>query len=201
MRVGMLGAGRVGGALTRALCRAGFEVVVANRRGRVSLMPLVDEVGSGAVPAAVWEAARAPIVVLAVPFEAVEDVLAEADPPAGTVLVDATNAWGGWDASLGADTSSQAVAAWAPEAHVVKALNTVHASQMAAPGADGAPLGVPVAGDDPAAVRRVGEVLAHIGMATVALGPLHAGRTMEPGGPLFGLVAGPDEVGRVAAGL
>jgi len=194
----MLGAGRVGGALTRALCRAGFEVVLANRRGRVSLMPLVEDVGSGAVPAALWDAARAPIVVLAVPFDAAEEVLAEADPPPGTILVDATNAWGGWDAALGRDTSSQAVARWAPGARVVKALNTVHASRMADAAAGGAPLAVPVAGDDPEAVTRVGVVLARIGMEAVPIGPLARGEAMEPTGRLFGAVAPAAELRRLA---
>lgn len=193
MRVGVIGAGRVGAALARGFCRAGFEVVLANRRGRVALMPLVDEVGSGLTPASAVEAAGVGIVVLAVPFDAVEELLDELAPLPGTLLVDATNAWGGWDDAPGEETSSQAVARWAPGARVVKALNTVHANRMAAPRApDGGPLALPIAGDDEDALARTEDLVSRIGFAPVRIGGLAAGALMEPAGPLFGVYLGRD---------
>lgn len=187
MRIGVIGAGRVGGALTRALTRAGYEVFVANRRGRVALMPLIEEVGSGAHGVRPDEAARAPVVVLAVPFETLDPLLADLDVADGAVVVDATNAWGGWDRDPGDDTSTQWVARALPGAHVVKALNTVHASLIPEPRTDdGAPLAVPVAGDDPEAVRTVAAILARLGFDPVPVGALARGGAMEPHGPLFG---------------
>lgn len=193
MRVGVIGAGRVGSALTRAFCRAGFEVVLANRRGRVALMPLVDEVGSGLTPASPVEAAGVGIVVLAVPFDAAEELLDEIGPFPGTVIIDATNAWGGWDEAPGEATSSQAIARWAPGARVVKALNTVHANRMSdARAPDGGPLGLPVAGDDEDALDRTERLVSRIGFAPVRVGGLAAGALMEPSGPLFGTYLAPD---------
>lgn len=199
MRVGIIGAGRFGGALARAFCRAGFEVVLANRRGRVALMPLVDEVGSGLTPASAHEAAGVGVVVLAVPFDAAEEMLEDIGPLDGSLVIDATNAWGGWDDRPAERTSSQAVARWAPGATVVKALNTVHANRLEVPAAPaGGPLGVPVAGDDPEAVARVGRLIARIGMEAVPVGPLAAGALMEPSGPLFGVYLTPGELRRLA---
>lgn len=199
MRIGVIGAGRVGGALTRALARAGHEVLVANRRGRVSLMPLIEEIGSGAQPVRPVEAARAPVVVLAVPFDTLEELLDEVGPLDGTILVDATNAWAGWEREPGDVTSSQAVARWAPGARVVKALNTVHATLIPTPHTDtGAPLAAPVAGDDPEAVGVVSEALGHVGFAPVAVGALDRGALMEPDGPLFGARVDADELRKMA---
>lgn len=165
-------------------------------------MPLVDEVGSGLTPASAPEAAGVGLVVLAVPFDAVEDLLTDIGPLPGALLIDATNAWGGWDDRPGELTSSQAVARWAPEATVVKALNTVHANRLtdAASPAGGA-LAVPVAGDDAAAVERVGRLVALIGMAAVPVGPLATGALMEPSGPLFGAYLDAEEMRRLIDGL
>lgn len=174
----------MGSAAARALTRAGYEVLIANRRGRVSLTPLVDEIGSGVVPANAAEAAGSPIVLLAVPFDAVADLLEDVGPlPATTVLIDATNAWGGWDA-VGAEAgSSEAVARMAGGARVVKALSTVHANRLGAP--DG--LGVPLAGDDPEARATVSRMLTRIGFRPVEIPSLRAAADlMAPEGPLFG---------------
>ncbi len=175
----------MGSAAARVITRAGYEVLIANRRGRVSLSPLIDEIGSGAVPANAAEAAGAPIVLLAVPHGSVEALLEDVGPlPASTVLVDATNAWSGWEALAGEAGSSEAVARMAGGARVVKALNTVHANRLSAP--DG--LAVPLAGDDPEARATVARLLRRIGFEPVEIPSLHAAAgPMAPEGPLFGL--------------
>jgi predicted dinucleotide-binding enzyme len=195
MQVGILGAGRFGGAVAAVMARAGYQVLVANRRGRVALVPLMEEIGSGAVPARPDEAARAPVVVLAVPYGAVEDLLEDLGDLGGRVLVDATNAWGGWDPRGDEAGSSEAVARMATGARVVKAFNTVHAQRLVSPPGTG----LPIAGDDPAAVEAVGRIAGHLGFTPVVVGPLRAGHVMEPGGPLFGTYTGPEEIARLAA--
>jgi len=176
----------MGSAAARVLTRAGYEVLIANRRGRVSLGPLVDEIGSGVVPANAAEAAGAPIVLLAVPYDAVEELLEDVGPiPRSTVLIDATNAWGGWEAREAESGSSEAVARMAGGARVVKALCTVHANRLAAP--DG--LAVPLAGDDPDARATVARLLDRVGFRPVEIASLRAAAApMAPNGPLFGLV-------------
>jgi 8-hydroxy-5-deazaflavin:NADPH oxidoreductase len=102
MRIGVLGAGNVGGALAATWKDAGHEVVVSTRDS-------VEET-----------AAFGEVVVLAVPAAAATDVLRGAGSLAGKVLVDATN-----NVSGGPDGT-----ALAEGAKVVKAFNTVFATFM-----------------------------------------------------------------------
>lgn len=184
MQVGIIGAGRFGSAAARTFTRAGVHVLIANRRGRVSLMPLVQEVGFGLSPVRPDEAVRAPMVVLAVPYGAAAGLLAELDDLEATVVVDATNDWGG-DVD-----STRTLAGAACGGRWVKALNTLHANRLAQP--DG--LAAPVAGDDRAAVDDVCALVTAIGFAPVRAGSLaDAGPLMAPGGALFGRVV-PAEV-------
>jgi len=183
VRIGILGAGRFGSAAARVLARAGYQVVLSNRRGRVALAPLIEEIGSGALAGRPVEAALAPVVILAVPWGSVEDVLEEIAPLEDIVLVDATNAWGGWEQRGDETGSSQLVQRLAAPARVVKAFNTVHANRLDAPGG----VGLPIAGDVPAARAMVAQIAARIGFSPVELPSLQvAGPLMAPDGPLFG---------------
>jgi 8-hydroxy-5-deazaflavin:NADPH oxidoreductase len=103
MRIGVLGAGRVGGALAETWRAAGHDV-------RVSTRETVRET-----------AADREVLLLAVPAGAAPDVLAAAGDLEGRVLVDATNNLSGGPAGL-------AIAALVPGARVVKAFNTVFAT-------------------------------------------------------------------------
>ncbi|MCZ9346651.1 NAD(P)-binding domain-containing protein, partial [Streptomyces sp. TRM76130] len=73
MKIGIIGAGNIGGNLTRRLTALGHDVSVANSRGPHTLTALAEE--TGATPVPVGEAARgAQIAVVAVPLKAVPDL-------------------------------------------------------------------------------------------------------------------------------
>ncbi|MFF1798905.1 NAD(P)-binding domain-containing protein, partial [Kitasatospora sp. NPDC058263] len=73
MKIGIIGAGNIGGNLTRRLTALGHEVSVANSRGPQTLAALAEE--TGATPVAATEAARgAEIVVVTVPLKNVPDL-------------------------------------------------------------------------------------------------------------------------------
>ncbi len=73
MRIGIIGAGNIGGALTRRLCALGHQVVVANSRGPESLAPLVAETGAEA--GTVLAAARAgEVVAVTIPMKNIPDL-------------------------------------------------------------------------------------------------------------------------------
>jgi len=108
MKIGVLGGGRVGGALAHSWRRAGHDVVVSTRE-------TVAET-----------AASADVVLLAVPASAAADVLAAAGPLDGRVLIDATN-------NLSGGPDGAAIAALVPGARTVKAFNTVFAQFFATP--------------------------------------------------------------------
>ena len=91
MRIGFLGAGEVAQAFAIHLLNAGHEVLLSNSRGPGSLTQLVSTLGKGAKAATMDEAAKAPMVVLAVPWPKVEAVLGKLPDWEGRILIDATN--------------------------------------------------------------------------------------------------------------
>jgi predicted dinucleotide-binding enzyme len=80
MKTGTLGAGEVAQAFAIHLLKAGHEVLLSNSRGPSSLKELVSKLGKGARAVTMDEAAKAPIVVLAVPWPKVEAVLGKLRP-------------------------------------------------------------------------------------------------------------------------
>ncbi|MER6388927.1 NADPH-dependent F420 reductase [Streptomyces sp. NPDC001523] len=189
MRTGVIGTGRIGSTLARILVAAGHEVVLANARGPRSLDPLIAELGptaSAAHPAEV--VARAEVTVLMVPFDSVRGLLPQ-DAVRDTLLVDATNAFGGPDTlrDPAGRGSSELVAEWYPGARIVKSLNTMHFETLAVAGtAGGERLAHFTAGDDEKAKGIVAGIITDLGFVPVDTGPLHSGGILQqPGGPLF----------------
>ena len=133
MEIGVIGAGNVGAALATAWMRAGHSILLglrdAGKHGE-----LIKRTGARALTPA--EAAQgAEVVVLALPYAAVEPVVSELGPLAGKILIDATNPVTrtdhGPDLALGfTDSAAEALARQVPQARVVKTLNQVGAEVM-----------------------------------------------------------------------
>jgi 8-hydroxy-5-deazaflavin:NADPH oxidoreductase len=166
-KVGIIGDGNVGNALRRGLERAGYEVrAVGKNPGQV------HETGT-------W----AEVVIIAVPFEAVDDAVRElGDSIRGKTLVDVTNALTENMQLASGCTSSgaEALQQKAPGAKVVKAFNTQFASHMDTGAVDGQQLTVFAAGDDAAAKDRVIQMARDIGFDAIDAGPLQNARLLEP---------------------
>ena len=92
MKIGIIGAGNIGGTLTRRFAALGHEVVVANSRGPQTLEDLAEETGATAADASV-AAAGAEVVIVTIPERAIPDlpagILDGAAP--GAVIVDTGN--------------------------------------------------------------------------------------------------------------
>src|SRR5262245_18907313 len=122
MLVGLIGAGRIGGTLARLLVENGHEVVLANRRGPMTLTAQVQSLGAAASASDVAGAAgTADLVVLAIPFGAYVSLRPE--PFSGIVVVDATNYFPDRDGHLptlaaGRSTSSEIIAGHLTRARV-----------------------------------------------------------------------------------
>ena len=136
--------------------------------------------------ATVAEAAAAgEVVVLAMPWQAVPDVLAQAGDLTGKILVDCTNPLrmgaAGLELTLGYETSgAEQVAAQAPGARVCKAFNSTGYGNMEQPAYDGQRAVMFVCGDDAAACRTVGELSDALGFETILAGGLRTARLLEP---------------------
>lgn len=188
MQITVVGAGNVGSALTLGFAGAGHQVRLAVRR------PLTDP-PAPARPVA-GAADDADVTVLAVPFAAVADVLAELAPPAGAVLVDATNPFGR-PVPDGHPSGAAHVAAHAPGARVIKAFNVMGAEHLGDPGlAGGLRALLPVAGEDPQARGLVAGLARDVGFDAVEVGGLDAAHLLEEAARYWGLLAFAGGLGR-----
>lgn len=166
-KIGIIGNGNVGSALARGLERQGHEV---------------QAVGNDA--AAVREAASwAEVVILAVPFGALDEVARNVDEAvAGKTVIDVTNALDAdMDLALGYSTSgAEELQKKLPNAHVVKAFNTVFAMHMDTGHLGERHLTAFAAGDDTDAKATALSLADDIGFDAVDAGPLQNARLLEP---------------------
>lgn len=183
MKYAILGSGNVGTSITRAVTAAGHDTVVADV-DESALAALSDEVPAATTTTDTGHAvAEADVVVLAVPFDVVEDVVAaHAAALADTVVIDATNPLAADLSGLATDSGpagAQRVQAAAPDARVVKAFNTVFAGNQAAARVDDVQLDGFVAGDDAHAKQVATDLLEHVGYRVIDVGGLSAARYLE----------------------
>jgi predicted dinucleotide-binding enzyme len=192
MKIGIIGAGKIGGTAARLLVEAGHDVAVSNSRGPESLGALMAELGPGGVAMSVDEAATwGDVILLAVPWRTPE-ALPAPERVAGKVVIDAMNpytATGGLF-DLGGSTSSEETQKRLPGARLVKAFNTINHQHLAGRGRKDLPVderhAIFVAGDDDEAKALVSRLVEEIGFAPVDTGPLReGGARQQPGAPFY----------------
>ena len=181
MRIAIIGAGNVGGALAGSSVRAGHEVTLSS--AHADKARAVAEGAGARAAASNRDAVRgADVVVLAVPYGALADVVDDlGDALTGKIVVDATNPLRADYQGLAVEGTSAAeqVQARAEGARVVKAFNTAFASRQADPRVDGVQTDGYVAGDDEPAKATVLELVGSIGFSPIDAGPLAAARALE----------------------
>jgi predicted dinucleotide-binding enzyme len=192
-RLAVLGAGHLGPVIARLAIRAGYPVAIAASGDPEDIALITELIIPGAQPR--WAAdavADADIVMLAIPLHRFLDL----DPGllSGKLVIDAMNYWPASDGVVQAfedGGSSEIVARRLAGSAVVKAFNHIGYHELE----DRArPAGAPdrgavgIAGDDPTAVAATAALAYRIGYDPVRLGGLRAGRVLQPGGPVFGVV-------------
>lgn len=128
MEIRIIGGGAVGGALARGLCAAGHAVTVGLRQPASERGILLSKEGLSVCEMS-DAVAGAEVVILAIPVEALEQVVPDLSITAGTILVDATNAVR-TPVPSGKSTVFEYVVELAPRASVVKAFNTIGAEHL-----------------------------------------------------------------------
>lgn len=203
MKIGIIGAGNIGGNLTRRLTALGHDVSVANSRGPETLSALVEETGATAV--LVSEAARdAEVVVVTVPLKNLPDLPAGLFDGAaeGFTLIDTCNYYpqqrdGRIDAI---EDEGLTESRWTERqlSHpVVKAFNGTYAQDILdkpRPAGAADRVALPIAGDDEGAKKAVRSLLDELGFDAVDAGGIDESWRQQPGTPVYGLAAGTDEV-------
>jgi len=193
MKIGIIGAGHIGGTLTRRLRALGHDVAVANSRGPQTLAGLAKETGASAVTVA--EAARGKdVVIVTIPEKNVpslpKDLFAGAAD--GTVVVDTGNYYpqqrDGLIAEIERGTTESR---WVSEQlgrPVVKAFNNIYAKHLlerGLPEGDPHRIALPVAGDDPRAKQVVMQLVDDLGFDPVDAGTLDESWRQQPGTPVY----------------
>jgi 8-hydroxy-5-deazaflavin:NADPH oxidoreductase len=204
MKIGIVGAGHIGGALTRRLSALGHDVAVANSRGPETLAGLAAK--TGATAASVMEAVEGKdLVIVTIPEKSIPELPKDlfAKVPASTVVVDTGNYYPSRDGRIDAIESGTTESRWVADhlgRPVVKAFNNIYAQHILDKGRPaGSPgrIALPVAGDDPEAKAVVMQLLDELGFDSVDAGSLDESWRQQPGSPVY--AADFDEAGVRAA--
>jgi predicted dinucleotide-binding enzyme len=193
MEIGTIGAGAFAQAFAKQALKAGYKVKLSNSRGHESMREIVNQLGPGAMATTKQEAAACEMVLLAVPWDNVPETLASLPKWENQILIDGTNPFHGQagdftPADVGNLSTSQLVAALAPGARVVKALNNMTVPNLEAdPVVNGIRRVAFISADDDSAKKRVETLLESFGYSVIDLGNLRDGGLMQQaGGPLAG---------------
>jgi hypothetical protein len=188
MKIGIIGAGMIGGTLGPLWARAGHEVRYGTRHPeRVT----VGDRMSSATP--LEAAAFGDAVLLAVPFGATRGVASEIGTAISSkLLMDAGNPYPQREPEVAAEVAAggRGSGCWTARqflsAHVVKAFNTVYYRTLQEhAGRTTDPVGIPLAGDDPLALAMAEQLVRDAGFVPVIVGPLDAAAGFDVGTPMW----------------
>jgi 8-hydroxy-5-deazaflavin:NADPH oxidoreductase len=194
MRIGIIGAGNIGGTLARRLADLGHQVSIANSRGPDSLAAFARE--TGARPVTVDDAARAgDVVIISIPLKNIPQLPRDlfkgvAD---SVVVVDTGNYYPRQrDGRIDPIEHGATEARWVADRlgrPVVKAFNNIYARHLLERGKPKGTTGriaLPIAGDDPRAKEVVSRLLDELGFDAVDGGGLDESWRQQPGTPVYG---------------
>jgi 8-hydroxy-5-deazaflavin:NADPH oxidoreductase len=193
MRVGIIGAGQIGGTLARRLTELGHKVVVANSRGPASLADVAA--ATGATPVEVQDAVRGvDLIVLTIPLKNVPKLPAGlfANVPTSVPIIDTCNYYPRQrDGRIAEIESGLPESRWVEQQighRVVKVFNSIYARHLAELGREaGAPdrIALPVSGDDPATKAIVLALVENLGFDALDAGTIADSWRQQPGTPAY----------------
>jgi 8-hydroxy-5-deazaflavin:NADPH oxidoreductase len=182
MKIGVVGAGRIGGNVARQAVRAGHDVKLSFARDSARLEALADELGERASVGSPAEAAAfGDVVVLSVPWDLVQEAVDAAGPLESKVVVDTTNQFGSGPMPANGQTAAAFNKARIPGSRYTKSFNTLTSSfQAESAGRTGEGRVVQwVCGDDDDAKQVVMKLIEDMGYAPIDLGGTATCAVME----------------------
>lgn len=193
MNIGIIGAGNIGGNLTRRFTQLGHHVFVANSRGPKTLTDLASE--TGATPVTVEEAAqRGDVVIVTIPQKNISQLPTNlfAGVPDSVVVVDTGNYYPQQrDGRIAGIEDGMVESRWVSQQlgrPVVKAFNNIYAEHLLKRGKpNGTPgrIALPVAGDDEGAKSVVLGLIDELGFDGVDAGGIEESWRQQPGTPVY----------------
>ena len=190
LRVGIIGTGRIGGALATHWTKAGHEVLMSSRHPE-ELRPLAASLGARARVGTPKEAASfGEVVLVSVPYAAIPDIGKEnAAALKGKVVLDTSNPVENRDGAMALAAQKKgagvATAELLPGARVVRAFNCIPAASLAN-NANRKPerIAIPIGGDDAQALAVAERLVRDAGFDPVVVGSLAQTRQFDLGNPL-----------------
>lgn len=182
MRVGIIGAGRIGGGVARQLAGAGHQVLLSFSRDRAALDGLAARIGQSASTGSPADAVGfGQVVVISVPWTVLPQALEQAGSLEGKIVIDTTNQFGGPPLPPDGQTAAVFNAARMPGARYTKSFNTLtSAFQAETAGRDGDERVVQwLCGDDASAKEVVAGLIRDAGFVPVDLGGTAGCAVME----------------------
>jgi predicted dinucleotide-binding enzyme len=207
MNIGIIGAGNIGGTLTRRFTALGHKVFVANSRGPQMLTDLAAE--TGATPVTVEQAAQSgDVVIVTIPLKNISSLPAGlfAKTPKNVVVVDTSNYYPQQrDGRIDGIENGLTESRWVEQQlnrPVVKAFNNIYAEhlfKLGRPPGNPGRIALPVAGDDAAAKKVVLRLIDELGFDSVDAGGLDESWRQQPDTPVYGIDLDTDGVRRALA--
>lgn len=173
MKIGIIGAGRIGGGIARQLAGALHEVLLSFSRDQATLDTLAAQIGAGASVGSPADAVTfGEVVVISVPWSTLPLVLDQVGPLTGKIVIDTTNQFGAPPLPGEGETAAAFNAARMPGARYTKSFNTLTSGfQAEAARRTGDERVVQwLCGDDPGAKEVVAQLITDAGFIPVDLG-------------------------------
>jgi hypothetical protein len=191
LRIGIIGAGHIGGTLARLWVQAGHEVLISSRHP-AELKALAASLGPRARVGTPREAALfGEVVLVSIPYGAEpqlgRDLKAEL---AGKIVLDTGNPYPGRDGSMAVEARREgtgaASARFFPGVRLVRAFNAINSGDLASEAhRAGEPIAIPLAGDDSQALAVAEGLVRDAGFAPVVVGPLSSAREFDVGTSVY----------------
>lgn len=190
-RIGVIGAGSLGGTVGRLWVKAGHEVMFSSRHPE-ELQSMADALGPRASAGSPAQAAEfGAVLLLAVPFVALPQIGRDLQRSyQRKIVLDSTNPWGASDSDVYREARengvAQTVAKYMPGARLVRAFSSVDATVVETSGTRaGGRIGMPIASDDAQAMQVAAGLARDAGCDPVVTGDLASAVAFQPGGPGF----------------
>jgi predicted dinucleotide-binding enzyme len=182
MQIGIIGAGKIGGTLTRRLTALGHSVRVANSRAPETLTDLAAETGATAVWAA-DAATDADVVIISIPQKNVPDLAARITSKAkpGAPVIETNNYY-----PKPRDGRIDAIEDGTPVLKVFNGIFWKHLLERGTPAGTQGRIALPIAGADGPGKQLVFQLVDELGFDPVDGGTLEESWRQQPGTPVYG---------------
>jgi predicted dinucleotide-binding enzyme len=191
LKIGIIGTGHIGGTLATLWVTAGHEVLMSSRHPQ-ELEALAHSLGPKARVGTPREAARfGEVVLISVPYGALPQVGRDIKTElAGKIVLDTGNPYPERDGKMAVEARRKgtgvASAEYLPGVRLVRAFNAINSGDLRDEAhRKGAPIAIPLAGDDPQALQVAGQLVRDAGFAPVVVGPLSRAREFDVGTPVY----------------